>query len=95
MKVAPVSADLLIKLALAAAALGVLIYGYKKASGAITDLVSLPGRAIDAVTATAKEGGAAWQAQTTPNPPDQQGFYGTYQGPLITDQGFDFGQVSG
>lgn len=40
MKVSPVSADLLIKLAMGAAAVGVVFYGFKRLSGAVSDTLS-------------------------------------------------------
>lgn len=51
MKVAPVSADLLIKLALGAAVVGFAVYGLRRVSGAAGEVFSEAGAAIsDAVT---------------------------------------------
>lgn len=49
MKVAPVSADLLIKLAMTAAVVGVVYYGYKKLSGAAGEAL---GNAASTITET-------------------------------------------
>lgn len=99
MKIAPVSADLLIKLALGAAVLGGLFFGYKKMtatlSHAFDSVTGLPARVYDNAIVAAKEGGATWQDRTNPNPPDQQAVFGTYKGPLINNDGYDFGQLSG
>lgn len=106
MKVAPVSADLLIKLALGAVAVGVAVYAFKKVTGALGDaagapgraidyLVSLPGKAIEAVKEIAQEGGAVWQGNTAERPPTEQEFFGKHNGPLVNDDGVDFGQLSG
>lgn len=107
MKVAPVSADLLIKLAVGAAVLGLgywainrSISGLKDTLGAILDA---PGKVYDtvveSVVETAREGGAAWQAGYVPNPDygNEGRNYGTpkYSNPLVNDQGYDFGQLSG
>jgi hypothetical protein len=102
LKIAPVSADLLIKIALAAAAVGVVLYGYKKLTGsvssAIDTITGLPGRAWEATVATAKEGGAAWQDRIAPNPPASSpdlDYYGKYKDPLVNNDGIDFGNLSG
>jgi hypothetical protein len=102
LKIAPVSADLLIKLALLASAVGVVAYGYKKitgsVSGAIDSVTGLPGRAWDATTAATKEGGTTWQDRITPNPPASSpdlDYFGKYRDPLINNAGMDFGNLSG
>jgi hypothetical protein len=62
-KVAPVSADLLIKLAIGAVLIGGLallaIKGKTALTGLMGSLASLPGKAIDAVTTTASNAGKA------------------------------------
>jgi hypothetical protein len=114
MKIAPVSADLLIKIALGAALLGgtywVLSRGLASITGAIGSLADLPGNlaskaseyvgeVADEVIVAAKEGGATWQAGYVPNPDygNEGRNYGTpkYSNPLVNDQGYDFGQLSG
>lgn len=99
MKIAPVSADLLIKLAIAGLAVGAVVYAINKATGKLTGaadwVTGLPGRALDSVTTTAKEGGAAWQDRTTPNPPTASEYFGKYKDPLVNDAGMDFGQLGG
>lgn len=60
MKVSPVSADMLIKLALGAVAVGVVWYGYKKISGAA-------GAAVGSVVETVSE-----VASTSLNPASDQ-----------------------
>jgi hypothetical protein len=117
LKIAPVSADLLIKLAIAAAVVGLGIYAVRRASaaagsiadqisaglgsikdtvgGAIDTVTALPGQIADYAIEGARTGGAAWQSQTAERPPDQQEFIGKYEGPLVNDSGYDFGQLSG
>jgi hypothetical protein len=117
MKIAPVSADLLIKIAIGLAVVGVGIYAFRKASdaaGSLADslasvvsgvtggineavdtVIALPGKVADYVVEGAKTGGQAWQDNTAARPPSQQEFFGNYQGPLVNDAGYDFGQLSG
>jgi hypothetical protein len=98
MKIAPVSADLLIKLALAAAVLGGLYYVAKRVqgglAGALDSVTGIPGRIVDSVKATAQTGGAAWQDGIAANPPTTP-YTPTYKNPLVNDSGMDFGQISG
>lgn len=98
MKIAPVSADLLIKLALGAAAVAALAYfaskGAKSIQGAIDAISGLPGRALDAVTGAAQAGGAAWQDGYAENPAPSitapSGYGGKYKDPMISDDGMDY-----
>ena len=59
MKITPVSADLLIKLAMAGLAVGAVLYlvnrGTNAASGALQSLADLPGRVWDSVTGVAED----------------------------------------
>jgi hypothetical protein len=59
MKIAPVSGDLLVKLALVAGAVGLLVYGVRKASAA---LASPFGTVTDVLYGTADAIGNAWQS---------------------------------
>lgn len=99
MRVAPVSADLLIKLALGAAVLAGAWYAYSKGRAALSAITDLPGKAWESVVDTAKTGGAAWQDQYAENPPPSiangSGYGGKYAGPMVNDDGMDFGQISG
>lgn len=99
MKIAPVSADLLIKLALGVAALGAAWYVISKGRAALASITDLPGKAWDSVVETAKEGGGAWQDQYSINPAptigNSSGYGGKYTGPMVNDDGYDFGQLSG
>ncbi len=105
MKVAPVSADLLIKLAVGAALLGGAYWMVRKG---VTGISNLPGALIDSVkktvsdvadaaVATAQEGGATWQAGYAPLDYSHEGnnYVPKYSNPLVNDQGYDFGQLSG
>lgn len=106
MKIAPVSADLLIKLALGALVIGAGVYlvrgGVQSIKGALDKITGLPGAALDYVTEAAKSGGEAFKAQYEENtspfggPPGSATAYGgKYKGPLVNDQGMDFGSLSG
>lgn len=113
MKVAPVSADLLIKLAVGAAAVFAVVYvvrkGTQSVQGAIDSITSLPSRAWSGLSEYAQSGGAAFQDQYSENPAptiaNSSGYgpaktppmvYGSkYNGPLVNDQGMDFGNLSG
>lgn len=114
MKIAPVSADLLIKLALGAALLGGVAYlvnrGIKGVGSAVDGLkatfdtiAAAPGKALDSVVEsvveTAKEGGATWQAGSKPNDnysnEGRGSYYHKYDNPLMNDDGYDFGNLSG
>jgi hypothetical protein len=116
-KIAPVSADLLIKVAIGLAVIGAGVYLLRKASDTVSSLgdgignafssvtgavgeaydavVAVPGQIADYAIATAQTGGQAWQDNVAARPPSQQEFFGTYQGPLVNDDGYDFGQLSG
>ena len=97
-KIAPVSADLLIKQALGAAAVAALVYvaksGAKSLQGAIDAVTGLPGRALDAVTGAAQAGGAAWLDGYAQNPAPSitapSGYGGKYKDPMISDDGIDY-----
>lgn len=99
MKVAPVSADLLIKLAVGAVVVGAAWYLLRKGQAAlgeaITSITSLPGKAIGKVVESAKQGGGAWQDQyslsSPPSISNASGYGGKYKGPLVNDAGMDFG----
>jgi hypothetical protein len=103
MKIAPVSADLLIKLGLAAVAVVAVVYVVRKSTGAvqgaIDSITSLPSRAWTGVSAYAKDGGSAFLDQYSVNPAptigNGSGYGGKYNGPLVNDQGYDFGALSG
>lgn len=112
-KVAPVSADLLIKLTLGVAVLGVMYFGYNKVLHAASGLLDVPGRVYDTVSEnvvkaaevvadlprkivmgdaqSAGEAGQQWQDQYAKQPASAQGYGGTYQGPLISDDGMNYG----
>ena len=93
MKIEPVSADLLIKLALAALAVGAVVYLVRSVggtlSGALDGITGLPGRAADAVKQMAATGGEAFSAQTIERPASQQDYFGRFQGPLINNSGVE------
>lgn len=116
MKIAPVSADLLVKLAIGLAVVGgawyVLSKGVSGFKNAVSSITNLPGdlyhsaadkvgQVADAAIASAKEGGATWQAGYVPN--DNYGnegrysvpYVGKYSNPMVNDMGYDFGQLSG
>lgn len=99
MKIAPVSADLLIKLAIGAAALGAAWYVVSKGKAALSALTDLPGKAWAGVVDSAKIGGATWKDQYSVNPAptigNSSGYGGKYKGPLVNNDGYDFGQLSG
>lgn len=67
MKVAPVSADLLIRLALVAAGLGLAYYAWRKASGVVEDAFS---NALDAASSAAGDVADAIIVGTNPVNPD-------------------------
>jgi hypothetical protein len=94
MKVAPVSGDMLIKLAIGAAVVGVAWWAVRRGQQSVADAIdyvtSLPERAIEAVAEVAREGGATWQGGYTEKPPTQQEYFGKYQSPMVNDQGMDF-----
>lgn len=106
MKIAPVSADLLIKLAVGAIAIGGVIWlankGINGVKSAFDSIANAPGKILDSViesvVETAKEGGATWQEGSRPD--ENYGHEGRnyghkYPNPLMNDDGMDFGQVSG
>lgn len=97
MKLAPVSADLLIKLALVAAGIGLVIYGVRKAGQGINTLAGIPGRAYDSVVENVSAAGAAvadfprrlvlGDAPTLADAANAN----TTDNPLVTPDGMNFG----
>lgn len=102
-KVAPPSADLLIKLAVGLVVIGGVAYvvnrGAKSVQSAVDSITSLPSRAWSGLTSYAQLSGGAFQDQYSINPAptiaNGSGYGGKYNGPLVNDAGMDFGALSG
>ena len=111
MKVAPVSADLLIKIGLGLALLGAGYLAYRGINGGIHEAIdkmkqsvtgvfdsitAAPGQAYDWAVTETQTRGAAIQAHNAPQSQEMQDLTGrTYSNPLMTNDGMDFGQLSG
>ena len=99
MKIAGEAQAELIKVAAIVIGVAVVAYVAKKA---ITGLVKAPGELIgkawDSIAGSAREGGAAWQEGYVPNPDysnEGRNYVSKYSNPLVNEQGYDFGQLSG
>ena len=111
MKVAPVSADLLIKIGLGVVLLGAAYFALNKTastigaqfdqlrkniSDTVDSVTGAPGRVVDWAATEADTRGAAIQAGNAPQSPELQDLTGrTYSNPLMTNDGMDFSQLSG
>lgn len=111
MKVAPVSADLLIKLGLGVLLIGGAYLAVKSIGGNITDTINglkktvtgvfdgvttAPAKVLDWATTEVHTRGEALQQANRPQSLELQDLTGrTYSNPLMTNDGMDFGQLSG
>lgn len=111
MKIAPVSADLLIKIGFGVLLLGGAYLAVKGVKGSISETITslqnsvtsavdnvtgAPGRVLDWATTEAETRGAAIQQGITPQSEEMQDLTGrVYTNPLVNNGGMDFGQLSG